>query len=396
MFLGFNLAFFPMHVAGLAGMPRRVATYADGLGWNLWNLLSSAGAFVFAAGVALCLADLLRMLARVGQPHGDPWRAPTLEWLPQGDYGSRSIPQVSSRDPLWHVPTLAREAEQGRHWLPGTVFGHRETLITSPVRAELRQLLRMPGDGWLPFVAAAGTAGFFLLLTVAWLVPAFIAGALAVAAIVAWLWGSDRPAPAPHAQVGEGVTIATTARATVASHSWWAMVLLAVVDLSIWASLAFAHVHVALALDACPPAGARLPGGAAWIAALLLTGSAAMAWAARRLGRGGQGWLRAAVALALLASIGAIVLDLALHRAVGLSPRADAWSATIAALQGWQVLHALVLLAMGSYVLARSGAGRLLPQARATLDNTALMWHLVTLQTVAASVLVRALPVWLA
>jgi cytochrome c oxidase subunit I+III len=99
MFVGFNLAFFPMHIAGLAGMPRRVASYADGLGWNLWNALSTLGAFVFAAGVALCLADLVRTLLKQEQPHGDPWRADTLEWLPQEDFGVRSIPQLRSRMP---------------------------------------------------------------------------------------------------------------------------------------------------------------------------------------------------------------------------------------------------------------------------------------------------------
>ena len=70
------------------------------------------------------------------------------------------------------------------------------------------------------FVAAAGTAGFFLLLTVSWIVPAFACGVLAIAAIVAWLWELDQPPPAPAATIGQGVSVPTVA-AGRDSHSWW-------------------------------------------------------------------------------------------------------------------------------------------------------------------------------
>jgi cytochrome c oxidase subunit I+III len=205
MFLGFNLAFFPMHIAGLAGMPRRVATYAEGLGWSLPNALSTVGAFVLAAGIALCLGDLVRTLVRDRRPHGNPWESDSLEWLPQGDYGARSIPQVRTRMPLWDQPQLPAEVEAGRHWLPGSVFGGRETLVTSPGSAELRQLLRLPGDGWPPFLAGVGTAGFFLLLTAKWFVPALACAALALGALARWLWQTDRAPPRDRAKVGEGV-----------------------------------------------------------------------------------------------------------------------------------------------------------------------------------------------
>jgi len=101
------------------------------------------------------------------------------------------------------------------------------------------------------------------------------------------------------------------------------------------------------------------------------------------------------VLLAMAGSIGAIALDLAGHAQAGLSPRDQAWSATVAALLAWQGLHALVLLVMGSYVMARSWAGVLRPDARATLDNTALMWHYVTVQGLAGMALVRLLPQWI-
>lgn len=394
MFGGFNLAFFPQHIAGLAGMPRRVFTYADGLGWTLWNLLSTVGAYVFAAGVLCCLVDLLRTLARPERAHGDPWNADSLEWLPQGDYGVRSIPQIASRTPLWSQPALAAQVEAGRHWLPNTVFGGRETLVTSPVDGRIRHMLRLPGDGWPPFIAAAGTAGFFLLLTVSWIVPAFVSAVISLAAMVIWLWGSDRPPRAPTAEIGEGVRVPTVATGR-ASHSWWATVILLAVDATVFASFAFAHIHVSMALDVCPPPGASLPMGRMWPAGLLLAASALMVWAQRGLGRKPQARLRLIVALAMLAAIGAIGLDLGLHLHDGLSPRADAWSATVAALVSWQCFHALVLLVMGSYLLARSWAGWLRPDARATLDNTALMFHGTVAQAIIGMALVRWLPSWM-
>jgi cytochrome c oxidase subunit I+III len=379
------------------GMPRRVYTYADGLGLNLLNALSTVGAFMFAAGVVLCFADAWRILRKSEQPHGNPWNAPTLEWLPAEDYGVRSIPQIASTEPLWDRPGLPQEVEDGRHWLPGTAFGGRETLVTSPRKAELRHLLRLPGDGWLPFIAAAGTAGFFLLLTVAWIVPAFVFGTISIAAIVAWLWGSDQPPPQATVKVGDGLTLPVGAIGRQ-SHSWWAMLILLAVDASIFVALAFSHLHVSMALEICPPPGAALPESWRAIAAsvLLAAGSALMVGSVRLLGtRTRQVWLQLAVVVAMACTAAAFAIDFSGQVQAGLAPRAQAWAATVAALLAWQGLHVGVVLLMGGYVLARSLRGRLRVDARATLDNSALMWHYVTAQGLAALWLVRLLPQWM-
>lgn len=130
--------------------------------------------------------------------------------------------------------------------------------------------------------------------------------------------------------------------------------------------------------------------------ALLLGASGLMVWAVRCLQqRPRQGLLRLAVALAMVGAVGATGLELATHWQAGLSPRADAWSATVAALLAWQGFHSLVLIVMGCYVLARSWAGRLRTDARATLDNTALMWHGTVAQALVGMALVRWLPAWM-
>ena len=395
MFGGFNLAFFPMHIAGLMGMPRRVYTYDAGLGWEWPNLLSSIGAFVFALGVVLCFGDLVRAFLRGKGPPANPWNAPTLEWASGGEYGLRSIPPVSSREPLWQHPGLREAAEQGAYWLPRTVFGGRESLVTSAVHATPRQLLLLPGDGWSPFIAAAGTAGFFLLLTVSLVVPAVLCGAIALVAMVVWLWQSDRPVPAATAEVAAGIFLPTRLVGRH-SHSWWAVMVLLCVDASVFASATFAHLHVSMAADVCPPPGAALP-QVAWpasSAALWLLGSGLL-WAAQRSfaqASSAQFWLRVATVLATACACGAMALEFMGHVQAGLSPRADAWSATVAALLGWQAMHVGILLIMGAYLLARSLAGHLQQGARATLDNTVLFWHYVTVQGIVGALVVQVLP----
>jgi cytochrome c oxidase subunit I+III len=149
-----------------------------------------------------------------------------------------------------------------------------------------------------------------------------------------------------------------------------------------------------MALDVCPPPGAGLP-ARSWVAAscgLLLVGSMSMLWAQRRLGTGSQRGLRFAVLLALVSVGVAFALAWAGHAQAGLSPRAQAWSATVATLLAWQGLHAAVLVVMGVYVLARSWSGKLATPARATLDNSALLWHYTTVQGLAAAALVQGLP----
>src|SRR4051812_44215357 len=104
MFVGFNVAFFPMHILGFLGMPRRVYTYDSGLGWDALNLLISVASFVFALGTLLTLFNVVRSQFR-GAPAGDnPWQADSLEWAtssPPPEYNFAATPIVAGRHPLW-------------------------------------------------------------------------------------------------------------------------------------------------------------------------------------------------------------------------------------------------------------------------------------------------------
>jgi cytochrome c oxidase subunit I+III len=394
MFVGFNLAFFPMHISGLLGMPRRVYTYDAGLGWDWPNLLSSIGAFVLAAGVALFAFDALRTWRCKKQPHGNPWDAFSLEWLPADNYGARSVPQLTHNEPLWERPSLAAEVQSGQHWLPGTATGGREALVTSPRKAQPWHVQPLPGDGWSPLLAGLGTAGFFLLLTVKWVVPAFAFGLGGLVALLMWLWGSDRPARRTHVNIGESLRLPVGGIGP-RSPSWWAVVVLVVVDLTIYASLAFAHLHVSMQADVCPPSGARLPVWAsvsASVAAWLL-GSVLIS-AARRTPLDARVRASALVLAAMTCMTLAMVLGLQAHLAAGLAPKLNAWSATVATLLAWQGFHALVLAVMALYLVLRIWSGLLTAHSRATLDNISLFWHGVTTQGAITMLFVQTLPLW--
>jgi len=393
IFGGFHVAFFPMHIAGLLGMPRRIYTYPAGLGWEWPNLISTAGAFTLASGILLLTFDVVRMLRRPSKDHDDPWRAPTMEWIPNEDFATRSIPNVESRDPLWQRPSFVEEVVSGQHWLPGTVTGLRETIVTGARRADLRHLIILPGPGWLPLVAAFGTAAYFLLLTVKWVITAHAFGLVAIVCTIAWLWQTDRLPEATDAEVGRGVRIPIGAGGR-ASHSYWATVILVIVDMTIFASMAFAHIHVAMLGDTCPPLGAALPAalpllvaGAGFVLSALLLGGCARPLATRAMSLSrALPWLTAAAALA----VAAVFVLVQAHDAAGLAPRAQAWGATVAALLSYVGLHAVLIVLFAGYLVGRAGAGLLTPRQRASFDNCALLWWCGCAQGVLVAVLPHA------
>lgn len=104
IFVGFNLTFFPLHILGLLGMPRRVYTYAPGLGWDALNMVSSVGAFIIALSLVVFLWNLFGSLRHGAAAGDDPWDAWTLEWAtssPPPEHNFSSLPNVQSRRPLW-------------------------------------------------------------------------------------------------------------------------------------------------------------------------------------------------------------------------------------------------------------------------------------------------------
>src|SRR3546814_97158 len=191
MFAGFNVAFLPMHLTGLLGMPRRVFTSPAGLGWDGLNLVSTLGAFVLALGIAVVAVDMF--WPRGGRPYArrNPWNAGTLEWLtemPGKSWGVRSVPEIDSRYPLWQQEDFLRHVDEGRFFLADAAEGKRETLVTTTIDAEPLQCLRVPGPSFMPMIAAIFIGGSFIFATFAWYWLAGASGLLGVAAILRRVW----------------------------------------------------------------------------------------------------------------------------------------------------------------------------------------------------------------
>jgi len=186
VFLGFQLAFFPMHFAGLLGMPRRVYTYPAGLGLELPNLLSTIGAFVVALGVLIFVLNGLLSLYRGALAPADPWGGSTLEWAttsPPPPYNFPHVPVVSSKAPMWDLggefPVVT-----------GLRVDQKETLLTTVVSAtpDLREPI--PDPSLWPFIASVAVGILFISSIFSpWALPF---GAIPSAiALTAWFWPKE-------------------------------------------------------------------------------------------------------------------------------------------------------------------------------------------------------------
>jgi cytochrome c oxidase subunit I+III len=190
MFLGFNLTFFPMHIAGLLGQPRRTYTYASGLGWDLHNLLSTIGVFVMGAGILVTFWNWFRSRAHGESVGDDPWSGDTLEWTttsPPPEYNFATIPTVRSREPAWDQPELQGGAQPPEDGGRPLTDGHT-TLATTLADAEPQAIVHMPhASPWPLFLTMALMLAFYGVLLSSWMVAAV--GAVASAgALMGWLW----------------------------------------------------------------------------------------------------------------------------------------------------------------------------------------------------------------
>jgi cytochrome c oxidase subunit 1 len=112
MLIGMNMAFMPMHILGLKGMPRRIADYQGGQGWDIWNLISSVGAFVIAVSMLFFITNVIITMLRAPKSAGDdPWEGNTLEWMtssPPPEHNFEELPEIHSERPNYDRRMAAR------------------------------------------------------------------------------------------------------------------------------------------------------------------------------------------------------------------------------------------------------------------------------------------------
>ncbi|WP_027036379.1 cytochrome c oxidase subunit I [Mesorhizobium ciceri] len=187
-FIGFNAAFFPMHLVGLWGMPRRVYTYPAELGWGNINLFISAGALLFFLSFVLFTFNLVHGALKGTLAGNNPWDAGTLEWAtssPPPSYNFARIPLVTHIEPLW----AEREA------LPvatGLRVDARELLISTVAEAypDIREKSATPSI-WPLFAALAVGGTFLYSIFTPW---AIVWGAAPIAiTLIGWFWPKGDP-----------------------------------------------------------------------------------------------------------------------------------------------------------------------------------------------------------
>ncbi|MEV4754234.1 cytochrome c oxidase subunit I [Micromonospora sp. NPDC049559] len=197
VFVGMNVTFFPMHLSGLLGMPRRVYTYPGGLGWDPWNLAATVGAYLLAVGLLLVALGVLHALRRGRPAPDDPWGGDSLEWAttsPPQPYNFPVLPRVHSLHPVWDPRTAESTgpgATEDRILSEG-----RKTLLTSEFDGNPERAVEMPEETWVPLITALGLLVVFLALLFAWYLLAAAAGVLVAGAVAVWLLPLRTPAEA--------------------------------------------------------------------------------------------------------------------------------------------------------------------------------------------------------
>ncbi|MGQ0679586.1 MAG: cytochrome c oxidase subunit I [Actinomycetota bacterium] len=153
MMIGFNLTFGPFHILGLKGMPRRYYHYQPGLGWELWNMVSTIGAFLIALSTLVFMHNFAKSKRKGEVASDDPWDARTLEWTipsPPPEYNFKQIPLVHERDEFWH--RKYKEDQKGRPLAVPT--GGSETHVDG--HTDDGHGIHMPSPSYFPLIAALG------------------------------------------------------------------------------------------------------------------------------------------------------------------------------------------------------------------------------------------------
>jgi cytochrome c oxidase subunit I+III len=381
-FIGFNVTFFPMHISGLLGMPRRVYTYPAGIGWDVYNLISTVGAFVLAGGILVFIINLIYS-QKNGEPAGrNPWGADSLEWAadsPPVMYGFRYLPIVRTRHPLWDQESLTegdvrikRVVDALAHW----PTKWRGTLVVSTLDGEPEEVTRVATPSIWPFLTSVGViitfiGEIFRLHFVA------LAGLLfALAMIIGWHWPEKVDVADEEIERFERDTGVPVRLAGSYAVGRWSMGLTVMIVYIGLATLLFSYFYLRLESPVWPPPGIARPEFVLPLiaAGLLVASGGAMYWALTRIRAGAEGPLRLGLILALLlglAGLGVQIFDLARFE-FGATEHAYGSIVYLLAI----VMIGLVLSAvvMGGLTLFMAWRGLFSPRSHLPVVNTVQYW----------------------
>jgi cytochrome c oxidase subunit I+III len=350
MFVFFNVAFFPMHLSGLLGMPRRVYTYPAGIGLDTLNLISTIGAFGFAVGIALFVVNVIWSRKHGKEAGSNPWGSDSLEWSetsPPPDAQFVRIPVVRSRLPLWeqkdllpHEPNLVRQMED----LNARPARWRGALVVSTLDATPVAIAHVPTSTIAPFTMAVAFLAIFAGALVDEVLLLAFGGAVTAVALFLWFRPQssetlalqelgDRRAAPDRLQLAVGGPIA---------NGWWAML----VFLSILATALVTTIASFFYISEGPSVAARVPSSILepTVSMLLsLLAIAAADWAVRRVERG-TATPTIGLAVTWLLSAAALALSITTFPWATLDPKRDAYASAVVAMVGFQWIVLIILV----------------------------------------------------
>jgi cytochrome c oxidase subunit I+III len=382
LFVGVNVAFFPMHIVGLMGMPRRVYTYPAGLGWEIYNLISTIGVFIIAPGIAVFVWNVIRSYRRGQEAGPNPWVADSLEWAvpsPPAEHGWSVLPIVRSRHPLWDQDELHRGDERLERFVRGLSqwpLRWRAAVIVGTSDARPQEVFRVAGPSVWPLVAGCGLVLIFLaeLTKLRWAIAA--GAAVVVVAVIGWNWPQEPPMTVEEEDAFEREhQVPVNAGGSVVVAAWGTALVILFVGIA-FASLLLSYFYLRLENPLWPPAGVGEPSltWAVVAAALVVAGGVAMRAALRRVDVGDQPGFVRGLATALVLAAGGMVVQWFDIAGLGLHGTTHAYGSIFFTLAGFVstvAAGAMIALATSLYWAIR---GLYTARRHATIANVARFW----------------------
>lgn len=382
VFLGFHIAFFPMHIAGLLGMPRRVYTYQEGIGWDIYNQISTVGAFILALGIGLFLVNLFVTLRSGERSEPNPWRADSLEWatgVPAPNYGFAELPIVRSRHPLWDQDDI-REGEPRVKGLLQDLAGWpltwRAALTTSMLEGRPTEVFRVSGPSIWPFVTAVGLITMFAAEIFTLRIIVFSGLVLLLVGLIGWHWPDRIPTTARELEFERTHNIPVYPNGSPAITRWSMSLLVLLIGICT-ALFEFAYFYIALQHVVWPqwnlPEPNLLWPGIATVAMLAAAG--AMFFANRNITAGGQWGLRISLLAAFLlggVAAGLLIYDLS---QVPFDHTTNAYGSLYFTLLVFLMLIVVGGMAQNLFTQVWAWRGRYTPGEHIAVDIGALYWY---------------------
>jgi cytochrome c oxidase subunit I+III len=364
MFVFFNVAFFPMHVSGLLGMPRRVYTYPAGLGLDTLNLVSTVGAFGFAIGVGLFLVNVVWSRTHGEVAGNNPWHADTLEWSeasPPPDAQFVTIPVVRGRHPLWEQvdlapqePRMARQLED----LAARPARWRGALVVTILEGDPLAISHMPGPTYAPFTMAVA----FLALFAGVLIEesALLLLGTAIAAVALFLWfRPQRSETLALEELGgrqendqERLPLAMGGRI---ANGWWATLVFIAVLATALITIVASYFYLGDGASGASEESSILEPGLVALLPLAAVGTAA--WAVRGVRNGSPDATRFGLIFTWLLSAAALGLGIYTFPWSTLDPEVNAYASGVLGVVGFQWL-VLAILLMGLTIAVSWSIGK--------------------------------------